>query len=103
MTLAYAVKEANRDWQYWLDCDHLLRGLLRFPNGACSALQQFGIDLKSVRAAGKRRRRQQPSNPAPRWGYAKLVIDRSGPLLVWLGLLLLALAIVLVVKMRGPV
>ena len=102
MTLAYAVEEANRDWQYWLDCHHLLRGLLRFPNAACSALQQVGIDLKSVRTAAKRQRRRHPSDPAPKWGYTKLVIQRSGPLLVWLGLLLLSLAIILVVKMRSP-
>jgi ATP-dependent Clp protease ATP-binding subunit ClpC len=101
-TLAYAVEEVNRDWQYWLDCHHLLRGLLRFPNESCSALQQVGIDLKSVRAAAKLQRRRHPSNPAPKWGYAKLAIDRSRPLLVWLGLLLLALAIMLVVKLRGP-
>ena len=103
MTLAYAVKEANRDWQYSLDCHHLLRGLLRFPNEASSALQQVGIDLKSVRAAAKLHERQHPLIPAPKWGFLKLVILRSGPLLIWLGLLLLGLAIVLLVKIRGSV
>lgn len=102
MTLAYAVEEADRDWQYWLDCHHLLRGLLRFPNEASSALQQVGIDLKSVRDAAKVHQRQHPTVPAPKWGYLKLAIQRSGVLLVWLGLLLLVLVIVLLVKFRGP-
>jgi len=53
ITLAYAVEEVNRDRQYWIDCDHLLRGLLRFPNGACEALEQSGINLGSVRSAAK--------------------------------------------------
>ena len=86
MTLAYAVREANRDWQYRLDCHHLLRGLLRFPNWACEALRQVGIDLTSVRAAAKLHGRQHTSIPAPKWGYLKLAIDRSGPLAIWLAL-----------------
>jgi hypothetical protein len=103
ITLAYAVQEANRDGQYWLDCHHLLRGLLRFSNGAAGALHEVGIDLKSVRAGAKLHRRRHPSMPVPKWGYLKLFIDRSGSLLIWLVLLLLALVIVLVVKIRGPV
>jgi len=31
--LAFAVLEADRDRNYWIDSDHLLRGILRFPNG----------------------------------------------------------------------
>jgi ATP-dependent Clp protease ATP-binding subunit ClpA len=79
--LAYAVAEANRDWQYWIDCDHLLRGLLRFPSRASDALGQAGINLSSVRSAANRCRRKHPSNPAPGWGYLKLAIDRSRRLL----------------------
>ena len=36
--VAYAAKEADHDRQYWIDSDHLLRALLRFPNDAANAL-----------------------------------------------------------------
>jgi hypothetical protein len=103
MTLAYAVEEANRDRQYWLDCNHLLRGLLRFRNGASDALEESAINLGSVRSAVKLHRREHPANPAPKWGYLKLAIGRSRPLLVWLVLLIAILAVVLLVWLRGPV
>ena len=45
-TIAYAAKEADQDGQYWIDTDHLLRGLLRFPNAASGALA--GVDLLSL-------------------------------------------------------
>jgi ATP-dependent Clp protease ATP-binding subunit ClpA len=103
MTLAYAVEEANRDRQYWLDCNHLLRGLLRFRNRASDVLEQSAINLGSVRSAAKLRRREHPANPAPKWGYLMLAIDRSRPLLFWLVILIAILAIVLVVWLRGRV
>jgi ATP-dependent Clp protease ATP-binding subunit ClpA len=103
ITLAYAVEEVNRDKQYWIDCNHLLRGLLRFPNGAREALEQSGINLGSVRSAAELHRRKHPANPAPKWGYAKLAIDRRRPLLVWLALLVAILAVVLLLQLRGPV
>jgi hypothetical protein len=103
MTLAYAVEEANPDWQYWLDCSHLLRGLLRFPNAACDALEQVGINLNSVRTAVRLHRRKNPSKPAPKWGYLKLALDRCRPLLIWLAIFLAILTIILVVKIRGHV
>ncbi len=101
--IAYAALEANRDRQYWIDCDHLLRGMLRFPNKASDALQQAGIALRSIRSAANLRRRNHPSAPAPRWGYAKIAIDRSRPWLVWLAVLVLILAFVLLLRLRGPV
>src|SRR5271168_1011313 len=36
--LGFASTEADRDREYWIDSDHLLRGILRFPNKA-----QFAI------------------------------------------------------------
>ncbi len=101
--LAYAAAEANRDRQYWIDCDHLLRGLLRFPNRAFEALQQAGIDVGSIRSAANLRRREHAPIPAPRWGYVKIAIDRSRPLLVWLTIVAIILALVLVLRLRGPV
>jgi ATP-dependent Clp protease ATP-binding subunit ClpA len=91
--LAYAVVEADRRWDYWIDCDHLLRGLLRFPNVASHALEQTGINLNSVRSASKSRRREHPANPPPRFGYLKLGISRNRYILAWLAFLLAAFTV----------
>jgi ATP-dependent Clp protease ATP-binding subunit ClpA len=90
--LAYAVAEADRGWDYWIDWAHLLRGLLRFQNVALQVLEETGINLRSVRSASKRRSRQQPPNPSPRWGYLKLGISRNRSFLAWLAFLLAAFA-----------
>jgi ATP-dependent Clp protease ATP-binding subunit ClpA len=75
LVLVYGAEEADRDGQYWIDCDHLLRGLLRFPNRAAEALTQSGITLAAVRkAAGEFRR--LPQKPAPKWGRLRLVVRR---------------------------
>lgn len=103
ITLAYAVQEADHDWQYWLDCNHLLRGLLRFPNPASDALQQEGIKLNSVRSAVRVQRRTTLPKPAPKWGYLKLALHRGRHLLMWLVFLLAILAVALLVKIRGTV
>jgi ATP-dependent Clp protease ATP-binding subunit ClpA len=58
VALAYAVMEANRDHEYWIDSDHLLRGLLRFPNKAHFALLKTEISLKVARARSKRDRKE---------------------------------------------
>jgi hypothetical protein len=102
-TLAYAVEEANRDRQYWIDCDHLLRGLLSFHNGACDVLEQAGINLSSERSAAKLHSRKHPSTPAPKWGDLKLALDRNRLLLAWSPVLALILAIVVLLWLRGPV
>ena len=54
--LAHAADEAKRDWQYWIDTDHLLRGLLRSSNEASDAIQSLPLDLETARAASKRHR-----------------------------------------------
>jgi hypothetical protein len=51
--LAFAVLEADRDREYWIDSDHLLRGLLRFPNKADFALLKIEISLKSARVGSR--------------------------------------------------
>jgi hypothetical protein len=51
--LAFAVLEADRDREYWIDSDHLLRGILRFPNQADFALLKTELTLKSARAASR--------------------------------------------------
>lgn len=77
--LAYAVMEADRGWGYWIDCDHLLLGIMRFPNGACHALEEAGISLAAVRSASKRRKQEHPASPPPKWGRLKLGISRIRP------------------------
>jgi len=56
--LAYAVLEADRDREYWVDSDHLLRGILRFPNRAHFAVLKTEINLSSARTASHRDRKQ---------------------------------------------
>lgn len=102
IALAYAVEEANRDREYWIDCDHLLRALLRFPNGACEALKSVGITLPAIRAAAKVSRQKYPSNQAPTWGYLKIALDRYR-LLVWSVALIAILAFFVFLRLRGAV
>jgi len=45
MVLAYAAQEADGNRQYWIDTDHLLLGLLRFPNEASPALAAIPLNL----------------------------------------------------------
>jgi ATP-dependent Clp protease ATP-binding subunit ClpC len=59
--LAYAAEEAYFDDEYWIDTDHLLRGLLRFPNEASDVLQSISLDLAKVREASKLHRKKFPA------------------------------------------
>lgn len=87
--LAHAAEEADRDRQYWIDCDHLLRGLLRFPNEANDALAQSEITLASVRKMVKEQKELLPRRPAPRWGREKLLWRRYGYIVIFLAAILL--------------
>jgi ATP-dependent Clp protease ATP-binding subunit ClpA len=49
--LTFAVMEADLDHQHWIDSDHLLRGLLRFPNRAQFAVLKTELNLRSARLA----------------------------------------------------
>lgn len=72
--VAYAAEEADLDGQYWIDSDHLLRGLARFPNSAAGALSKANIHLDSLRSASVQHRDEFPPAPAPKWaGVKKLV------------------------------
>jgi hypothetical protein len=74
--LLLAVREADEDWQYWIDRDHLLRGLLAFPNQASDALLRFGLDLDSVRRSSRAYRRAFPAERAPKWAMPKVLLSR---------------------------
>jgi ATP-dependent Clp protease ATP-binding subunit ClpA len=69
MVLAYAAQEADYDQEYWFDTDHLLRGILRFPNEATVALQSISLDLDKAREASKRNRSDFPSKSPPRFHF----------------------------------
>jgi hypothetical protein len=63
--LGCAVLEADRDREYWIDTDHLLRGLLRFPNSAHFAVLKTELDLRGARAGSRSDREQFPPQEAP--------------------------------------
>jgi hypothetical protein len=74
--LDFALMEADRDWEYWIDSDHLLRGILRFPNRAHFAILKLEIDLHSARAASKADRHESPSHRAPTMMVLKYLIRK---------------------------
>jgi ATP-dependent Clp protease ATP-binding subunit ClpC len=65
--LAYAAEESDFDKEYWIDTDHLLRGILRFPNEATNALESISLNLDEAREASKRNRAEFPSKSPPRF------------------------------------
>jgi hypothetical protein len=60
MVLAHTAQEAAVDDSYFIDADHLLRGLLCFPNVASEALKAIPLDLSAVREASKTHRAKHP-------------------------------------------
>ncbi len=56
--LEFALVEANRDRENLIDSDHVLRGIMRFPNKAHFALLKTEINLTSVRIASYHDRRE---------------------------------------------
>jgi len=56
LALGYAAEEADLDQQSMIDKDHLLRGLLRFPNETSKAFESISMDLETAREASKRYR-----------------------------------------------
>lgn len=58
--LAYAAQEAGLDDTYSIDTDHLLRGLLRFPNEASGALSSISLDLATAQTLSRRNRAEFP-------------------------------------------
>jgi len=62
MVLAYAAQEANVDDSYYIDTDHLLRGILRFPNEATAALRSISLDLATAQTISRRKRAEHPED-----------------------------------------
>jgi hypothetical protein len=74
--LGFAVMEADRDREYWIDSDHLLRGILRFPNRAHFAVLKLELDLHSARLASKADRQKFPSHQAPSMKVVQYLIRK---------------------------
>lgn len=55
--LAFAEIEADREYEDWIDTDHLLRGLMCFPNKADFALLKIEFSLSEARKGSRRDRR----------------------------------------------
>jgi hypothetical protein len=80
--LAFAVLEADRDREYWIDSDHLLRGLLRFPNKADFALLKIEISLKSARVGSRVDRENHIPETNPSLKVVKYLMRKWVALLV---------------------
>lgn len=65
IAMKYSAEEAEMDQLAYIDTDHLLRGLLRFPNEASSALRSIQLDLPTARVASQHQRIVFPPESIP--------------------------------------
>lgn len=79
---AFAVHEADRDREYWIDSDHLLRGLLRFPNKAHFAVLKTELNLDAARAASRLDREDNPPEQSSNVKVVKYLFRKYTALLV---------------------
>jgi ATP-dependent Clp protease ATP-binding subunit ClpA len=75
--LAYASQEASAENSNDIDTDHLLLGLLCFPNEAATALQSWSVDLATARLASRAHRAEFPNHRDPFFRFT------SRPLYLW--------------------
>jgi hypothetical protein len=100
MALAYAAKEADSEGNIRIDTDHLLRGLLCFPNEVTEALNSVGLDLDGLRAAANRHRHDFPDSRLAFRNIIGFVWDLLKPPLLSLGLMAaVGLLVVLIVRL----
>jgi ATP-dependent Clp protease ATP-binding subunit ClpA len=98
--LAYASMEADRDWEFWIDTDHLLRGILRFQNQGADALIKQGVTLEVIRTASVSDRRAHPPRSTPKWLSMKVLASRHKTIAL---LVVLTLSLIFLVKFMGPI
>jgi hypothetical protein len=99
--LVFAVMEADRDREYWIDSDHLLRGLLRFPNKAHFAVLKTEVNLNSARIASRRDRAEFLPEETPNLKVVKYLLGKH--LALWLPpLVSLACYIYILLQSFGP-
>jgi len=79
---AFTVMEADRDREYWIDSDHLLRGLLRFPNRAHFAVLKTEINLQSARLASRLDREEHLPDESSNLKVVKYLVRKYVALLV---------------------
>lgn len=96
--LAYMVLEADRDREYWVDTDHLLRGLLCFPNVADFALLKTELDLHGLRHDSRGDRHKFPSRHAPSGKIAEYLVRKY---VEWLAPPVISLACYLYILIEG--
>jgi hypothetical protein len=99
--LAFAVLEADRDREYWIDTDHLLRGLLRFPNKAHFAVLKTELHLHEVRVASRRDREKFPPRETPSLKVVEYLVRKHFAL--WIPpVLSLACYLYILIQSLGP-
>ena len=80
--LAFAVMEADRDREYWIDADHLLRGLMRFPNKAHFAVLKTELSLEAARHASRLDREEHLPEETPNLKVVQYLVRKH--LALWL-------------------
>jgi len=80
--VAFAILEADRDRNYWIDSDHLLRGVLRFPNRADFALLKTELTLQSARQASRVDRERHFPDENPNMKVVQYLVRKYIALLV---------------------
>ena len=102
-----AIGEADRYREYWIDTDHLLRGMLSFPNQAAEAIKGIGVSMESVSTASHEHRVKLPPKPISKLKSFAFMLARkreiSRPVGRILLFVLLTIALVLFLKWRGPI
>ncbi|MFC5865596.1 Clp protease N-terminal domain-containing protein [Acidicapsa dinghuensis] len=96
--LAYMVLEADRDREYWIDTDHLLRGLLCFPNRADFAVLKTEVDLQSLRHDSRIDRDRFPAGHAPKGKITEYLVRKY---VEWLAPPAIGLACYLYILIEG--
>lgn len=85
MAVAYAVEEANRDYRYAIDADHLLRGVLLTSDPAKTKLILSGYTLQRIRLLSKEFYKSAPDLRAPIYWKPKIYLQRHPVLLGLIG------------------
>lgn len=114
LLLAFAVQEAQRSHDFWIDTDHLLRALLRLEdhvasggnngmsranNDASDAIRALQLDLNALRDASVVDRKTNP----PASISLKLKIHYLGQRYRWAFLLVAVGLLILLLRLRDPV
>jgi hypothetical protein len=99
--LTFAVLEADRDREYWIDTDHLLRGLMRFPNKAHFAVLKTEMNLKAARVASRRDREEFLPEETPSLRVVEYLIRKH--FASWISpVLSLACYLYILIQSMGP-